>query len=69
MSDLKMPQATKPEDIILSDEEEQQYKKIVEAIGINNVLLIHKKHYKSFLVSIEAIKKDAVEEYKNSIDK
>jgi len=61
---MELPKATRPEEIILTEEQEQQYKKLVEAIGENALLLIHLKHYKDFLISIEEIKKEAVEEYK-----
>ncbi len=59
--------ATKPEEIILTDFEEKIYKQTVEALGYERLLIIHKKHYKEFLISIEEIKKEAIEEYKLSI--
>jgi hypothetical protein len=66
---MELPRATKPEDIILTDEQEESYKRLVEAIGVKALTLIHLKHYKDFLINIEAIKKEAVEEYKASLNK
>lgn len=62
--EFSLPRATQPEDIILSEEQEKQYNKLVEAIGVEGLTLIHLQHYKDFLVQIDAVKREAVEEYK-----
>jgi hypothetical protein len=64
---MDLPKAAKTEDIVLSDRKEELYKKLVNTIGVDALLLIHKKHYKDFLINIEVVKKEAIEEYKMNL--
>lgn len=65
----ELPKATSPEEIILTDKMEARYKKLIEIIPYEDLLIIHLKHQKDFLINIEAIKKEAIEEYKYKLYK
>lgn len=48
--------------INLTKKQEEVYTKLAKAIGEKGMLLIHLKHHKEFIVSLDKIKKDAQKE-------
>jgi len=55
--------------INLTKEQEEAYIKLVKAIGEKGMLLIHLKHHKDFIVSLDKIKKEAQKELLEKIKK
>ena len=57
------------DNILLTDIEEKAYRKLTEILGSDVFLLIHKKHYKEFLVNIEEMTANIKNQLFDAIEK